>query len=179
MSDMGKIYCGVVVPQMMYICLAWSNSRGNGAPYTRKTLQILQSLQTRGARAICGACRATSRAALDIGAHLFPVIQQIEKDNKHALGRIMSCQTIPELRDISMQGPSGNVYTSSLRNVYRLQEGKGSTNVYSTETIPPFIAPPWWLGPITHIEAETRARSTHDREIRKETMCMYTDGRAV
>jgi hypothetical protein len=33
--------------------------------------------------------------------------------------------------------------------------------------IPPFVTPPWWLGPTIHIEEEAFARSTHDREITK------------
>lgn len=88
MSDMRKIYNGVVVPQMMYACSAWSNSRSNGTPYTVKTLNTLRSIQARGAQAICGAFRATSRAALDVETHLLPVAQQIEKHNMHTLGRI-------------------------------------------------------------------------------------------
>jgi hypothetical protein len=36
--DMRRISRGVVVPQMMYACSIWSNSRGKGTPYTRKTL---------------------------------------------------------------------------------------------------------------------------------------------
>jgi hypothetical protein len=52
MTDMRKIYNGVVVPQMMYACSAWSNSRSNGTPYTAKTLDTLRSIQARGARAI-------------------------------------------------------------------------------------------------------------------------------
>lgn len=73
MSDMRKIYNGVVVPQMMYAYSVWSNSRSKGTPYIVKTLDALRSLQARGARAICRAFKATSRAALDIETHLLPV----------------------------------------------------------------------------------------------------------
>lgn len=96
MSDMRKIYNGVVVPQMMYACSVWSNSRSSGTPYTVKTLDALRSIQARGARAICGAFKATSRAALDIETHLLPVAQQIEKHNAHALSRIMSSNMVSE-----------------------------------------------------------------------------------
>ena len=183
MPDMRKIYRGVVVPQMMYACSIWSNSRGNGTPYTGKTLQTLRSLQARGARAICGAFRATSSAALDVEAHLLPVVQQIEKQNTHTLIRITSCQAVPGLGNITGAGPSGNsrmpAYTSPMRNVHRLYKDKNPTNVHPIETIPPFVAPPWWRGPATHIEQETGARSTHDREIRKEGICLYTDGSCI
>lgn len=123
MSDVRKIYRGAVVPHMMYACSAWSNSRANGDPYTRKALGVPQSLQARGPRAICGAFRATSQADLDIEAHLLPSIQQIEKHRTHALGRIMSCHAIPELGDVSKGETSGNAhipsYTSPFSNTDR------------------------------------------------------------
>jgi ribonuclease HI len=184
MSDMRKIYNGVVVPQMMYACSAWSNSRGNGTPYTVKTLNTLRSLHARGARAICGVFRATSRAALDVEAHLLPVVQQIETHNTHALGRrIMSSSTIPELDDISRDQPSHNTrkgpYTSPLRNIYCRYEGEQSAKVCPMETIPPFVAPLWCPGPTIHIEEEALARSAHNRETRKGNICIYTDGSSI
>jgi hypothetical protein len=146
MSNMRKIYRGVMVPQMMYTCSAWSNSRGNGTSYTGKKLRTLRSLQARGARVICRAFRAMSSAALDVEAHLLPVAQQIEKQNTHTLSRIMSCQAVPELGNISRVGPTGNsripTYTSPLRNTYRRYKDKNPTNVHATETIPPFVTPP-------------------------------------
>lgn len=183
MYDMRKIYRGVVVPQMMYACSVWSNSKGNAAPYTGKTLHILGSLQARGARAITGAFRATSSVALDVEAHLLPVVQQIERHNTDTLGRIMTSKTAPELDHISRKSTRGSarmpVYTSPLRNMNRRYEDKNPTNVHAIETIPPFVTPPWWRGPITHIEQETDARSTHDCEIRKGGICLYTDGSCI
>ncbi|KAI7687515.1 hypothetical protein KC353_g20236 [Hortaea werneckii] len=66
-----------------------------------------------------------------------------------------------------------------MRNVHRLYKDKNPTNLHPIETIPPFVAPPWWRGPATHIEQETGARSTHDREIRKGGICLYTDGSCI
>lgn len=183
MSDMRKIYNGVVVPQMMYACSAWSNSRANSIPYAVKILDTLRSLQARGARTICGAFKATSRAALDVEAYLLPVAQQIEKHNMHILGRIMSCSMIPELDDICRDIPIRNTprtpYTSPLRSIYRRRGGAQTPEVYPMETIPPFVAPPWWLGPTIHIEEEACARTTHDRETTKGNVCIYTDGSSI
>ena len=47
------------------------------------------------------------------------------------------------------------------------------------ETIPPFVAPPWWLGPSIHIEEDACARLTQDREIAKDSICSYTDGSSI
>jgi exonuclease III len=183
MSDMRKIYNGVVVPQMMYACSVWSNSRSNGTPYTKKTLITLRSIQARGARAICGAFRATSRAALDIETHLLPVAQQIEKHNAHALSRIISSNMISDFDGIANgrfdRVPRKTPYTSPLRSIHRQREGLRPAEPYHMETIPPFVAPPWWLGPTIHIEEEACARSTHDREATKGNVCIYTDGSSI
>ncbi|KID87351.1 Ribonuclease H-like protein, partial [Metarhizium majus ARSEF 297] len=89
-QDMRKIYKGVVVPQIMYACSAWSNAnwRTRNMPYTNKTLVNLQSLQARAARLISGAFKATSTPALDIETHLLPIEHQIWKHNIECLGRI-------------------------------------------------------------------------------------------
>jgi hypothetical protein len=168
-TDMRTIYNGVVVPQMTYACSAWSNSRSNGTPYTPKTLDTLRSIQARGARAICGAFKATSRAALDIETLLLPVAQQIEEHNMHTLGRIMSCSMTSELDDICRNHCNRNtrktLYISPLRSIHRRSEGVQPAEDYPMEVIPPFVTPPWWLGPTIHIEEEAFARSTQDREI--------------
>ena len=183
MSDMRKIYNGVVVPQMMYACSAWSNSRSNGTPYTIKTLNTLRSIQARGARAICGAFRATSRAALDVETHLLPVAQQIEKHNMQTLDRIMSGSMATAFDDICRNHPSPNtrksLYTSPLYSIYHRREGVKPAEDCPMESIPPFVTPPWWMGPTIHIEEEAAARSTHDREITKGDICIYTDGSSI
>lgn len=168
---------------MMYACSVWSNSRSKGTPYTMKTLDALQSIQARGARAICGAFKVTSRAALDIETHLLPVAQQIEKHNAHTLSRIMSSSMISEFDgfadDQSNRTSRKTLYTSPMRSIHRQREGSHPVELYPMETIPPFIAPPWWLGPSIHIEEDTCARSTHDREIAKDSICTYTDGSSI
>ena len=47
------------------------------------------------------------------------------------------------------------------------------------ETIPPFVAPLWWMGPRIYIEEDSCARLTHDREIAKDRICIYTDGSSI
>ncbi|KAK0718737.1 hypothetical protein B0T21DRAFT_424608, partial [Apiosordaria backusii] len=75
LQDMRKIYRGVVVPQIMYACSAWSNTNGRtrNMPYTSRTLAQLQRLQARAARTMSGAYKATSAPALDIETYLLPI----------------------------------------------------------------------------------------------------------
>tara|TARA_R110002003_G_scaffold1780_2_gene23516 strand:+ start:2885 stop:3280 length:396 start_codon:yes stop_codon:yes gene_type:complete len=82
---------------MMYACSIWNNASTRGGTYTQKTLEILQSIQARAARAICGAYRATSNAALDIEAHLLPIEEQIWKHNADVVTRLLSSKATAEM----------------------------------------------------------------------------------
>jgi hypothetical protein len=50
----------------------------------------LQNIQARAARTICGAFKATSKAALDVEAFLLPIEQQIWKHNADVVTRLLS-----------------------------------------------------------------------------------------
>ena len=93
---MCRLYESTVLPQMMYACSIWSNANLNDKKrtYTQKTIDALQGIQAREARAICGAYKATSRAALDIETCLLPIEQQIWKHNAHIITRLSSCKDI-------------------------------------------------------------------------------------
>jgi hypothetical protein len=90
LTDMRRIYEGTALPQIMYACSIWSNASIKGRVYTKKTLGILQSIQARAARTICGAFKATSKAALDVEAFLLPIEQQIWKHNADVVTRLLS-----------------------------------------------------------------------------------------
>jgi hypothetical protein len=47
-------------------CSIWSNASIKGRVYTKKTLSRLQNIKVRAARTICGAFKATSKAALGV-----------------------------------------------------------------------------------------------------------------
>ncbi|OAL42738.1 hypothetical protein IQ07DRAFT_668832 [Pyrenochaeta sp. DS3sAY3a] len=78
-------------------CSIWSNASIKGRTYTKKTLSILQSIQARAARAICGAFKATSKVALDIEAYLVPIEQQIWGHNADVIIRLLSCKDIADI----------------------------------------------------------------------------------
>jgi len=82
------IYKGVAIPQMMYAYSLWSNANWGGKAYTNRTLQRLERLQARAARAMCGTFRATSFPALDVEIYLTHIEQQIQKHNLITIGRM-------------------------------------------------------------------------------------------
>ncbi|KAK1492719.1 zinc knuckle, partial [Colletotrichum abscissum] len=169
--EMRTIYRGVAIPQMMYACSLWSNSGWGEMGYTKRTLNRLQRLQARAARAMCGAYRATSFPALDVEMHLLPVEQQIWKHNIDTISRVgMAEVTARRGKKISPRETITN----------RIRDGQDVTNEqHEHEHIPPFITPPWWQGPRIHIAGGTeQAEKEHERCLENNTDAahIYTDG---
>jgi ribonuclease HI len=183
MQEARKIYRGVVVPQMMYAGSIWSNAGIKGKSYTQETLRTLQSIQARGARAISGAFRATSRAALDVETHLLPMEQQIWKHNAEVVGHVLCRQDIPGIEIVKWLGEESgprraSTYTSPLQSIWQDIKKAGATNLQVREQIPPFVMAPWSNGPGTHIApSDDEARSEHDAiNATQDAACIYTDG---
>ncbi|KAI3545670.1 zinc knuckle [Colletotrichum abscissum] len=172
--EMRTIYRGVAIPQMMYACSLWSNSGWGQMGYTKRTLNRLQRLQARAARAMCGAYRATSFPALDVEMHLLPVEQQIWKHNIDTISRVgMAEVTARRGKKISPRQTITN----------RIRDGQDVSNEqHEHEHIPPFITPPWWQGPRVHIAGGTeQAEKEHERCLENNTDAahIYTDGSGI
>lgn len=176
MAEMRKIYRGVTLPQMTYACSVWSNTGIKGQPYTKKTLRTLEAIQARAARAISGAYRATSRAALDVETHLLPIEQQIWKHNAETLGRMISGRKI---HDLIQFDETDRRYTNPLKIIAKTV-GR-TTDTGTQEPIPPFVAPPWWQGPRIAIAPNAEeARRQHDNIVGKDAdIYIYTDGSGI
>ncbi|KAK9443888.1 uncharacterized protein VB005_02413 [Metarhizium brunneum] len=186
-QDMRKIYKGVVVPQIMYACSAWSNAnwRTRNMPYTNKTLVNLQSLQTRAARLISGAFKATSTPALDIETHLLPIEHQIWKHNIECLGRIGLGEQ--DLREEEPQhGANGQrirkTRMSPRKAIQKAIQDEQGFNIKRLEVITPHVVPPWWTSPKTFIEESAeKAQERHQYSIDNEPSAIhiYTDGSGI
>lgn len=182
LQDMRKIYQGVVVPQIMYACSAWSNSnwRTRNMPYTNKTQAQLRSLQARAARMISGAYKATSAAALDVETHLLPIEHQIWKHNADCLGRIGIGGL--ELQH-SADGLGGQrTKMSPRRAIQKAILDEGGFDLKKMEATTPHIVPPWWTGPKTFIEEsveKAQARHQHGISNVPNAIHIYTDGSGI
>ncbi|KAL6165128.1 hypothetical protein ACJQWK_08372 [Exserohilum turcicum] len=179
------LYEATALPQMMYACSIWSNASVKDKIYTKKTLNTLQSIQARAARAICGAYKATSRAALDIEAHLLPIEQQISKHNADVITRLLSSKHMVYISNLKVsrtQHASVSIrrirHIDSWQKIYDNMKDQCRQDIETQEPIPPFIIPPWRHGPKTHIDKSAdKARSRHDREHEKDqSLSIYTDG---
>ena len=186
LADMRKIYRGVAVPQMMYACSLWSNPGGSKGIYTDKTLNMLKAVQARAARSICGAFKATSRPALDVETHLLPIEHQIWKHNAEAVGRMLTCDGLPELSGLAeerrqMGRQRKATHISPLSSIIHRIRTDDAVQFSSREKITPFVTPPWWQGAAIHIaSSDDEAITQHDRIIADENnTCIYTDGSRI
>jgi ribonuclease HI len=182
LADMRKLYEATALPQMMYACSIWSNASTKGKMYTKKTLNVLQSIQARAARAICGAYKATSRAALDVEAYLLPIEQQIWKHNADVITRLLSSKHIADIPSPQTSTSRRRIrHVDSWQKIYNDMKDRRRQGLETQEPIPSFVTPPWRHGPITYIDKSAdKARSRHDREHEKhQSLSIYTDGSGI
>ncbi|KAH6044453.1 hypothetical protein HBI67_247390 [Parastagonospora nodorum] len=185
--DLRRIYEGTALPQMMYACSIWYNANTRGGTYTQKTLDILQGIQARAARVICGAYRATSHAALNVEAYLLPIEQQIWRHNADAITRLLSSQAMTDMSGIQKDSPQPTStrkrigHIDSWQKIYNDMKNRRSHGFDEQEPIPPFMTTPWREGPATHIEATAeKARNRHDIENDSgRCLSIYTDGSGI
>jgi hypothetical protein len=158
-----------------------------GKLYTRRMLNTLQSIQTRAARVISSAYRATLRAALDVELFLLPIEQQIWKHNADTVIRLLSSRNIaatagfqPNTAQPTAADKTRVSHANSWEKVHKDMKSKQIQSVKTQEQIPCFITP-WRQGPTTHIDATAeRARARHDREHAKaDSLSIYTDGSGI
>lgn len=101
------------------------------------------------------------------------------EDNQAKLGNPKTFGESEDGRSVCIAWHCTTPYTSPMRSIHRQCEGSQPVELYPMETIPLFVAPPWWMGPRIHIEEDSCACSTHDREIAKDRICIYTDGSSI
>jgi hypothetical protein len=188
LMDMRRIYAGTVLPQVMYACSVWSNASAKGRLYTKRTLNTLKSLQARAARAICGAYKATSNAALDVEAYLLPIKQQIWRHNADTVTRLLSSTDVAAasgFQTSTVQPTAANKarirHTSSWQKVHSDMVDKRNRGFERQEQILCFLTPPWRRGPTTYIDKTAQeAQARHDKEHTKEgSLNIYTDGSGI
>merc|ERR1711881_172785 len=147
---------------------------------------MLKAVQARAARSICGAFKATSRPALDVETHLLPIEHQIWKHNAEAVGRMLTCDGLPELSGLAeerrqMGRQRKATHISPLSSIIHRIRTDDAVQFSSREKITPFVTPPWWQGAAIHIaSSDDEAITQHDRIIADENnTCIYTDGSRI
>jgi len=186
-SELRRIYQAVIVPQMMYGCSAWSVAQPHGAGYTRKTIECFERLQAKAGRIIAGAYKSTSGPALDVELHLLPVEQQIWKTSACAVSRILATDNIAALAGFQRSCTTSNQTRqmprlSPLEHMYKRLYQRRGVEMEEQEAIPPYIAPPWWMGPNTRIAPGAEAATLQHKECLRDpsnNLHVYTDGSGI
>lgn len=94
------------------------------------------------------------------------------------------CQEILDSIGLQLETPATENrkrFIDPLRKTYNEIRDKRNRDTDAQEPIPPFVTPPWWVGPETQIDDDAdKARNRHDRENEAEqNLSIYTDGSGI
>lgn len=140
-----------------------------------------ESVQSKAARIITGAFRATSPPALDVEGYLLPLHLQLEKSAGEPILRLATSSSFKTLVQFK---PRKKTHKASPLEVLAAKFSKQwGIKLESIESILPFVAPPWWCSPKICIQTNKKqAKNSLDQRMSQllpGEYVYYTDGSAI
>ena len=139
-------------------------------------------LQSKAARIVTGAFRATSIPALNIEAYLTPMHHTLDKLVIESALRIAETPLYNLL--LSTRGNQKNRRITPLEALVRRYEVRSGLSIDQLEKKLPYITPPWCKSPHTCIEPSKEQAKLHHQQIlesqnRLHDALFYTDGSGI
>jgi len=168
----------VFLPWLTHGCSAWYTPHEEKR-HTKNVITSMSSVLYRAQRAITGAFKATSKAALQIETFSPPIHVHLDRIVCLTALRIATSPAYQAI--IAKRSKNRTRVISPLERLTARLERKTGTCVKNLEIITPFAAPPWWIPPLVDVKpSKENAAEAHKKLLKKtNALIIYSDGSGI